>query len=131
MTRQRTFLAIGVLVALVLAGVISGFASSSPDGLEKVAHEKGFGTTETEHGLSDSPLAGYGVEGIQNARVSGGLAGVIGVVVTLAIGSGLFVVLRRRGTTSPGTTSPGTTSSGDGQRDEVPSGAARRENDSD
>lgn len=108
MTRQRTFLAIGLLVALLLAGVVSGFASSSPDGLEKVAEDKGFIDTAQDHGLADSPVADYGVAGVENARLSGGLAGVIGVLGTLAVGGGLFVVLRRRGDASATSTATST-----------------------
>lgn len=96
MTRQRTFLIGVLLVTLALAGMMSGFASSSPDGLEKVAEEKGFIDTARNHDLAGSPLAGYGVTGIGNARVSVGLAGVTGVGVTLALSSGLFLALRRR-----------------------------------
>jgi hypothetical protein len=102
MTRQRTFFAAILLIALVLAGVVSYYASSSPDGLEKVAADKGFSGAERQHDLSDSPVAGYGVKGVQDARLSGGLAGVLGVGATLALGSGVFLVLRRRGT-RPGT----------------------------
>lgn len=109
MTRQRTFLAIGLLVCLLLAGVVSGFASSSPDGLEKVAEDKAFIGTAQEHGLAGSPVADYSLAGVANERLSGGLAGVVGVVVTLAIGGGLFLVLRRAGgsTGAPAATSAG------------------------
>ncbi|WBB58835.1 energy-coupling factor ABC transporter permease [Streptomyces sp. WMMC500] len=88
--------AVGVAASLVLAGVVSFYASSDPDGLEKVAGDKGIAEEEKEHALSDSPLADYGVEDITDARLSGGLAGVIGVTVTLAVGSGVFVAVRRR-----------------------------------
>jgi hypothetical protein len=100
MTRQRTFFAVALLVALVLAGVVSGFASSSPDGLEKAAEDTGFIGTAQEHDLAGSPVADYGVKGVENERLSGGLAGVLGVGVTLALGGGLFLVLRRRSTPS-------------------------------
>jgi len=100
MTRRRTVFAAVLLVALVLAGVVSGFASSSPDGLEKAAEDTGFSSTAQEHDLAGSPLADYGVKGVGNERLSGGLAGVIGVVVTLAVGGGLFLLLRRRSSAS-------------------------------
>lgn len=102
MKRSRTFFAVALLITLVLAGVVSMFASSSPDGLEKVAEDKGFSDTAQEHDLAGSPVAGYGVAGIENARVGGGLAGVLGVGATLAVGGGLFLVLRRRGMPSGG-----------------------------
>lgn len=95
MTRNRGFLLAGLLLALVLAGVVSGFASSDPDGLEKVAEDKGFAATADEHALADSPLADYGRpddgEGIGTP-----LAGVVGVGVTFAFGLGLFALVKRR-----------------------------------
>lgn len=97
MTRQRAFLVVGLLVAFLLAGIVSGFASSSPDGLEKVAEDKGFVGTAKDHPLAGSPVADYGVSGVDDERLGGGLAGVIGVVVTLSVGGALFLALRRRG----------------------------------
>lgn len=93
-TNQLRFLIVGLFVALVLAGVVSYYASSKPDGLEKVAQDKGFIETEQEHASGDSPLAGYGVKGVKNDRLSGGLAGVVGVGLTVVIAGGLFVGLR-------------------------------------
>jgi hypothetical protein len=94
---NRTFLVVGVVVALLLAGIVSGFASGSPDGLEKVAEDRGFLNSATEHDLADSPVADYAVEGVDDERLSGGLAGVLGVGATLLIGGGLFLAVRRRG----------------------------------
>ncbi|MGW3567042.1 PDGLE domain-containing protein [Streptomyces sp. NPDC000941] len=92
----RRVWAIGVAAALLCAGVVSFYASASPDGLEKVAHDNGIDKKTEDHAGKDSPLADYGVKDISDARLSGGLAGVIGVGATLAVGSGLFIVVRRR-----------------------------------
>lgn len=86
------------LVALVLAGVVSFYAASTPDGLNRVAQDQGFSSTETAHGSADGPFAGYSTADVGNARLSGGVAGVVGVVVVLALTSGVTVVLRRRRT---------------------------------
>lgn len=88
----------GVVTALVLAGFVSFYASASPDGLEKVAADKGIDSKVQPHAAADSPLADYGVEDIDDARLSGGLAGVIGVGATLAVGTGAFWAVRRRKT---------------------------------
>ncbi len=88
----------GVVTALVLAGVVSFYASASPDGLEKVAADQGIDAKAEEHAAAGSPLADYGVEGVETERLSGGLAGVIGVGVTLAAGTGVFWAARRRKT---------------------------------
>ncbi|MFB6771258.1 energy-coupling factor ABC transporter permease [Streptomyces sp. NPDC056337] len=86
----------GLVTSLVLAGFVSFYASANPDGLEKVAADKGIDEKSEEHANADSPLADYGVEDIANARVSGGLAGVIGVGVTVVAGSAVFWTVRRR-----------------------------------
>ncbi|KQX57905.1 MULTISPECIES: energy-coupling factor ABC transporter permease [unclassified Streptomyces] len=88
----------GVVTALVLAGFVSFYASASPDGLEKVAADKGIDAKAEDHAAAGSPLADYGVKGIEAPRLSGGLAGVIGVGATLAAGTGAFWVVRRRKT---------------------------------
>jgi cobalt/nickel transport protein len=89
-----------LVVALLIAGGLSAFASSAPDGLDSVTLH-GCQLTETEQGeqldgscIAASPLADYAVGG---GRGTTGLAGVIGVLVCLAVGGGLFWLLRRRG----------------------------------
>ncbi|WP_328688187.1 energy-coupling factor ABC transporter permease [Streptomyces caniferus] len=92
---RRVWLA-GLAAALVCAGGVSYYASASPDGLEKVAHDQGIDAKAEDHAAKDSPLADYSVKDITDPRLAGGLAGVIGVGATLAVGTGVFVVLRRR-----------------------------------
>ncbi|MFD5265547.1 energy-coupling factor ABC transporter permease [Streptomyces sp. NPDC058335] len=95
-TSRRTLWVTGLVTSLVLAGFVSFYASSSPDGLEKVAADKGIDKKTEEHAVSDSPLADYGVKDVTDARLSGGLAGVIGVGVTVVAGSTVFWAVRRR-----------------------------------
>ncbi|HUP71761.1 MAG TPA: PDGLE domain-containing protein [Acidimicrobiales bacterium] len=87
------FIAGVLVVAFGLAFFVSPQASSDPDGLNKVAIDKGFADTETAHALADAPTAGYAVKGVNDERLSG-LAGLIGVTVTFAIAGGLFFLLR-------------------------------------
>jgi cobalt/nickel transport protein len=94
--RTTTLLVAGLLVSLALAGLVSYYASASPDGLNRVAEDLGFHVTEKESATAGSPLADYGVAGVDNAFLSGGLAGVIGVLLVLAVGSGLAYAVRRR-----------------------------------
>ena len=91
-----TFVIGGLLVALFLGLVVSGFASGSPDGLERVARDKGFLETARDHLFADGPLADYAVAGVGNERLSTGLSGVIGVLVTFALGYGLVWLARGR-----------------------------------
>ncbi|MFF4270880.1 energy-coupling factor ABC transporter permease [Streptomyces sp. NPDC001536] len=95
---HRTVWLAGLATSLVLAGVVSFYASASPDGLEKVAADKGIDAKVEDHAAADSPLADYGVKDVDNARLSGGLAGVIGVGVTVVAGTGIFWAVRRRRT---------------------------------
>ncbi len=99
--RTRTLVLWGLAVSLVLAGVVSFYASSHPDGLEYVAHSLGFGSTAAPHASDGSPLAGYAVRGVSDGRLSGGLAGVIGVVLVGVIAFGLTHLLRRRPAAAP------------------------------
>ncbi|MGW1292946.1 energy-coupling factor ABC transporter permease [Streptomyces sp. NPDC002533] len=93
---NRGFWITGLVSAFLLAGFVSFYASASPDGLERVAADQGIDEKAEEHGAADSPLADYGVGDIANARLSGGLAGVIGVSATVVVGTGVFWVVRRR-----------------------------------
>ncbi len=95
----RSFVLIGVAVALLLAGVVSYYASSAPDGLNRVAEDHGITRAEKQHAAKDGPMAGYETKGIGNERASRLVAGVTGSLVVLALFGGLTLVLRRRATT--------------------------------
>jgi hypothetical protein len=92
--RTRIFLLGGLIVTMLVAAVVSGFASGDPDGLERVAIDKEFEGTATDHALDGSPLADYAVEGIDDERVSTGISGIIGVAVTLTVTVGLLYGVR-------------------------------------
>lgn len=91
----RIVLVIGAVIALLLAGVVSAWASSHPDGLEFVAEKLGFADAAGAHVSDGSPLAGYSVQALGEGPLAGGLAGVIGVLV-VALVMGLLVLLLRR-----------------------------------
>jgi len=96
MKNDKKLLIVGFAVSLFIAGFASYYASSSPDGLEKVAEDIGFIETAKENTNADTTLADYGVKGVDNERLSTGTAGVIGVLATAGVSTGLFLVLRRR-----------------------------------
>ncbi len=107
--RATGFLVGFLLVSLLIAGGLSYFASSSPDGLDTVTLQ-GCAVTETadgeqldgtciaqnaaDHPLADGPLADYAVGGGEGTV---GPAGIVGVLVTLVVAGGLFWLLRRPG----------------------------------
>lgn len=81
----RRFFAVVLLVVFLIAGVASYYASSHPDGLNFVAEKTGFLDKEKKSPASDSPLAGYSTKGIDNDRLSGGVAGVAGCLLVLGL----------------------------------------------
>lgn len=90
-----TLLGTGLAVALGLAFFVSPLASSSPDGLEKVAAEQGIDAGSSKNVASNAPLANYSTTGVDNARLSTGIAGVAGTGLTLALGYGVLALARR------------------------------------
>lgn len=93
---NRSFLIAGLTLSLFLAGFVSYYASSHPDGLERVGQDLGFIDSAKDSAASGSPLVGYGVAGVSDARLSGGIAGVVGVLVTGLAAYGLFRYLKRK-----------------------------------
>jgi hypothetical protein len=81
----KLFAAGGLLLGCSLALFVSPWADSDPDALTKVAEREGFGKSEVEHGLDDSPFSGYTVEAIDEDRLSTGVAGLIGVLATFGV----------------------------------------------
>jgi cobalt/nickel transport protein len=96
MDKNKKFLAAGFLVSIFLAGVVSFYASSDPDGLEKVAGDIGFIETAKDHTYADGALADYGVKGIENERASVGVAGIIGVIGTAVVAGVMFRFIARK-----------------------------------
>jgi len=92
----RSLIVIGLALSAVLAGVLSFYASSHPDGLEFVARTLGFEHTAADHATGSFPVADYAVQGVDNARLSGGLAGLIGIVLVGLVMFALARLLRRR-----------------------------------
>lgn len=114
MRRRYGFLVAGLAVSLLLAGVVSNLASSSPDGLEHAAAEgctldaageivegSCIAQAEREHEFADGPLADYQLRGLGEGWLGTGLSGVIGVLVTFAVGAGGFWLVRRRRPAAP------------------------------
>lgn len=89
------FVAAGLAVAFALAFFVGPEASGSPDGLNRVAIDEGFDVHEQDHALAGVPTAGYAVDGIDDERLSTGMAGLLGVAATFLLAGGLFVVVRR------------------------------------
>jgi cobalt/nickel transport protein len=72
---------VGLLIALIIGVFLSPFASSFPDGLERVAEDKGFIKSAVDSGFP-SLIADYTFPGVENEKLATSLAGFIGVIVT-------------------------------------------------
>lgn len=90
----RVFVIAALVVTLVVAAVVSQFAVDSPDGLERVAEDTGI--VGQAGSLEGSVFSDYAVAGLENPTLSLAIAGIVGALVTLLVGSGLIVALRRR-----------------------------------
>ncbi len=92
--RLGRFVLAGVGAALLVAAFLSPFANSNPDGLQRVAEDKGFvETAQTSPVDEGSPLAGYKAGG--DGVIAAAVAGVLGVGITFGIGYGVVRLSRR------------------------------------
>ena len=69
MLTNRKFYIAGFIVSLFLAGVVSFYASSSPDGLEKVAQDIGFIDTAKDHTNADGTLTAQEADALHVTHV--------------------------------------------------------------
>lgn len=92
---NRAFWIGAACVTVALAALVSPWAASSPDGLERVALDEGFAEQATDHALADGPAADYQF-GVTSSEAWGtALAGLVGVVITFAVGSAIVMMARR------------------------------------
>ena len=84
----------GFLGAALTLAVFSFLASSSPDGLERVAEKKNF--IEKSASLIRAPIADYLFPGITNEKLSGALAGITGVLIVFSLGIGLSKLIHKK-----------------------------------
>ncbi len=90
---MKKFVLIMLAVSLVIAGGISWFASSRPDGLERVAEDKGFIGRAAEP--SRKVMPDYTVPGLCGFA-SNGVAGVVGVLAVFGVATAAGYLVRRR-----------------------------------
>ena len=93
---MRLFIALALSVAIGLAFFLSPYASSSPDGLNRVAGDKGFDSRARLHSVQDdSPIPGYAFPGIDDEKLAKGVAGFVGTLGVFTIGYGAALTIRR------------------------------------
>ncbi len=79
-------------VTLVVGTIVSQFAGSDPDGLERVAED--LELTADQAGDARGPFADYAVDGLDNEQLSLAIAAGAGIVIVGAIGYGLVATRR-------------------------------------
>ena len=95
--RTRVFLVLALAMAVGLAVFASPYASSSPDGLEKVAEKKGFLADGHLNSLQkSSPVPDYAFPGIDDPRIATAVAGFVGTLLVAFAGTAIVVFVRRR-----------------------------------
>jgi PDGLE domain len=88
---------LALAVAVGLATAVSPYASSAPDGLERVAGDEAFLDERRAHSLqAGSPVPDYAFPGIADQRLATGVAGFAGSLGVFALGYGLALAIRRR-----------------------------------
>jgi PDGLE domain len=93
----RLFCILALAAAVGLATAVSPYASSAPDGLERVAGDAAFLDERRLHAVqADAPIRDYAFPGVDDERVATGLAGFAGSLGVFALGYGLALVIRRR-----------------------------------
>lgn len=99
---RARFVLAAMLASLIVATVIAQFAVEEPDGLERVAEDVGFADVARDHALEGLPFADYATAGVANEALSLAIAGTAGTLLTLAVGTGLLLLVRdrRRGASS-------------------------------
>ncbi len=79
--------------ALVVAGLLSPFASSFPDGLERVAEDLGFIDRVEGIEVISAPIPDYVFPGIGNERTATAVAGILGTLAVFGAAYGLGKII--------------------------------------
>jgi hypothetical protein len=82
------------LIISLLVAVLSPLASSSPDGLEKIAENKGF--IDLAHNAPFQVIADYVFPGIKSDAVATILAGLLGTLVVFGVVYGIGWLIKSR-----------------------------------
>jgi hypothetical protein len=99
---MRIFTIVALALAIGLGTALSPFASSSPDGLEKVAERKAFLDEGRVAPVQEkAPVPDYAFPGIGDARLATGVAGFTGTLAVFLLGYGVAAVVRRRPAGAP------------------------------
>lgn len=85
-----------LLVAFAVAAFLSPFASSNPDGLDRVAKDLEFEEMSEGKDVFEALSPDYKFPGIENESVATSVAGVLGTLLTFGAAYGLGKVVSSR-----------------------------------
>jgi cobalt/nickel transport protein len=96
---NKKLLMAGFIVAILVAAILSPFASSYPDGLERVAKDKGFIILAEGKELIKAWMLDYVFPGLNHEGAATAVAGIIGTVLVFVVlyGLGKLLVFSFRG----------------------------------
>ncbi len=89
MKRETKIVLVGIVIALLLVVILAPFASSLPDGLEKVSETEGFANKAVV--FSETLMPDYLVPGVGNEKLATIMAGIVGTIIVFT-----FVYLMAR-----------------------------------
>lgn len=93
MTRKEII--VGLLISVAIGTLVSPFASTFPDGLEKVAERIGFMEKGEGMPILSSQFPDYTIPGMTNEKLSASIVGGFGAGLLFAAGCGVGAILKR------------------------------------
>ncbi|NOX97688.1 MAG: hypothetical protein GXO98_06510 [Nitrospirae bacterium] len=93
---KKKHLLFGLLASLLLALILSPFASRLPDGLERVAEDKGFLEKGEVKPIIPSPIPDYSWPGLKNEKLATSFAGMAGTLIVFGISYGIAALIKKK-----------------------------------
>lgn len=92
---KRKDVLVSLLLVILLSILFIPLASQAPDGLERVAEDRGFSSAESGSPAVPAFFADYRVPGISNESLSAAVSGIIGALAMFCIGLGVAALLKK------------------------------------
>jgi cobalt/nickel transport protein len=93
---KRTIIIAGLILAGAVAAFLSPFSSSLPDGLERVAADRGFARAARQSSLLPSAIIDYQMPGIPDKRIATAAAGLFGIAACFGAAYLLGVLKKKK-----------------------------------
>ena len=90
---KKKWVVFAIIIAVFLVIFLSPLASKLPDGLQRVAQDKGF--LEKTRTLSPPVIPGYLFPGIKNEKLAVIAAGIVGILIVFIISYFIALLIRK------------------------------------